>query len=143
MENIGFAHGYVTNLIHWIYSNCTNKKVDESKSTIQKMLDIINEKEGLTSLDEIAKSLYMDKHYLSHLFKSKTGITLSAYLADKVYEKSCRLLKSTTYTIETISSMCGFSSAACFSRFFKNKSDVSPSKYRTKKNVIKPQAINN
>ena len=143
VENIGFAHGYVTNLIHWIYSNYTNKKVDENKSTIQKMLDIINEKEGLTSLDEIAKSLYMDKHYLSHLFKSKTGITLSAYLADKVYEKSCRLLKSTTYTIETISSMCGFSSAACFSRFFKNKSDVSPSKYRTKRNVIKPQAINN
>ena len=136
-HDIGFAHGYVINLIHWIYSNSSNKKVDESKSTIQKMLDIINEKEGLTSLDEIAKTLYMDKHYLCHLFKSKTGITLSAYLADKIYEKSCRLLKSTTYTIETIASMCGFSSTACFSRFFKAQSGISASKYRSEKSIVK------
>lgn len=136
-QNIGFAHGYVTNLIHWIYSNCGNKKAEENKSTIQKMLDIINEKDGLTSLDEIAKLLYMDKYYLCHHFKSKTGITLSAYLADKIYEKSCGLLISTTYTIETIASMCGFSSTACFSRFFKSKSGMAPSKYRSEKSIVK------
>lgn len=135
-QDIGFAHGYLTYLIYWIYSNCNNKKVNENKSTIQKMLDVINEKEGLTSLDEIAKLLYMDKHYLCHHFKNKTGINLSTYLADKIYEKSCRLLKSTTYTIETIASMCGFSSTACFSRFFKTQGGITASKYRNEKNNV-------
>ena len=106
------------------------------KSTIQKMLDIINEKEGLTSLDEISKALYMDKHYLCHLFKSKTGITLSAYLSDKVYEKSCRLLISTSYSIEKISALCAFSSSACFARFFKTKSGIAPSKYRNNNSTV-------
>ena len=55
------------------------------------MLDVINEKEGLTSLDEIAKILYMDKHYLSHPFKAKTGVTLCAYLSNKVYEKKLQI----------------------------------------------------
>jgi len=140
-ENIAFAHGYVTELIHWIYSHCRDDKTNESKSTLQKMLDIINARDGLTSLAEIAKALYMDKHYLCHYFKSKTGITLSAYLSDKVYEKSCRLLKSTPYSIEKISGMCGFSSAACFSRFFKLKTGVTPSKYRAQNSMISLRTV--
>lgn len=140
VENIAFAHGYITELIDWIYSNSKGDRINESKSTLQKMLDIINAEDGVTSLAEIARSLYMDKHYLCHYFKSKTGITLSTYLSDKVYEKSCRLLKSTPYSIEKISGLCGFSSTACFSRFFKLKAGVSPSKYRAENSTIKLRA---
>ena len=141
-ENIAFAHGYITELIHWIYSHCKDDKTNESKSTLQKMLDIINTTDGATSLSEIARSLYMDKHYLCHYFKSKTGITLSAYLSDKIYEKSCRLLKSTPYSIEKISGMCGFSSVASFSRFFKLKTGITPSKYRAENSIIRLRSIN-
>ena len=140
-ENIAFAHGYITQLIHWIYSHCNGDRTIESKNTLQKMLDIINEKEGLTSLSEIANLLYMDKHYLCHYFKSKTGITISAYLSEKVYEKSCRLLKSTTYSIEKISTLCGFSSAACFSRFFKLKTGVPPTQYRAENSVVSLRSV--
>ncbi len=135
-EDIAFAHGYITELIHWVHINSDNKKTDMHKSTIQKMLDIINEKDGVTSLDEISKILYMDKFYLCHLFKDKTGTTLSGYLSDKIYEKSRKLLLDTTYSIERISNLCGFSSSASFTRFFKNKTGTTPSSYRKDKDAI-------
>ena len=94
------------------------------------MLDIINEKDGITSLNEISKILFINKHHLCRLFKEKTGTTLTTYLSDKIFEKSCKLLDSTSYTIDEISSLCGFSSQASLTRFFKNKSGISTSKYR-------------
>ena len=129
-ENIAFAHGYITELIHWIYSNSQAVSPDESRDTFQKILDIINEKEGQTSLDEISRILYKDKHYLCRLFKQKTGITITDYISDKIFEKCRRLLESTSYSIEEISSMCGFSSHASLSRFFKSKYGKPPARYR-------------
>ena len=138
-ESIGFAHGYITDLIHCVYLNCNDRKSSDEKDTLQKMLDIINEKDGVTSLEEIAQILYMNKHYLSHLFKRKTGETLSSYLSDKLYEKSVRLIRSTPYSLEKISELCGFSSPACFTRFFKSKSGHTPSKFRNSKSTLIPK----
>ena len=135
-KNIGFAHGCIVDLLYYVHSKFSDKKSGEEKGTIQQVLDIINEKEGVTSLNEIAGILYMDKCYLSHLFKSKTGVTLSSYLSEKIYEKSRRLIESTSYSLEKISEMCGFSSAACFARFFKSKSGIAPSKYRNEKSTL-------
>ena len=134
-ENIAFAHGYITELLHLISSYSATESGNEKRDTFQKMLDIINKKDGLTSLDEISKALYMDKHYLCHLFKQKTGTTLSEYLSDKIFEKSCKLLEGTSYSIEEISQLCGFSSPASLTRFFKNKSAVTPSQYRREREL--------
>ena len=137
-ENIAFAHGYITELIHCIFENSDTKLSDKKRDTFQKMLDIITEKDGLTSLDEISKILYMDKHFLSHLFKQKTGATLSSYLSEKVFEKSCKLLQSTSYSIEEVASLCGFSSTSSLTRFFKTKIGITPSQYRNeRKSIVK------
>ncbi len=129
-ENIAFAHGYITELLYWIYSNSQMKTQNEAKGPLQKMLTVINEKDGVTSLSEISEILHLDKHYLCRLFKEKTGIKLSDYLSDKVFGKSRKLLESTSYSIEEIAQKCGFSSAASFTRFFKNKCGIPPSKFR-------------
>ena len=135
-ENVGFAHGYVLRLLHLLYENMGVSVTAESKDTVQKMLDIIGKKDGCTTLEEIGGLLYMNKHYLCHLFKEKTGVTLSAYLADKKWEKGCSLLKNTSYSVGSIAEMCGFSSSPSFTRFFKEKSGMSPVTYR-KKNGVK------
>lgn len=129
-ESIAFAHGYVTELIHWIYQNSITKPRELSKDTFSRMLTVINEKDGVTSLSEISRILHLDKHYLCHLFKEKTGMKLSEYLSEKIFEKSRKLLESTSYSIEEIALLCGFSSQASLTRFFKSKCDTSPSKYR-------------
>lgn len=133
-ENIAFAHGYITELIHWLYLNSETKAHGETKDTFQKMLDIINEKDGITSLHEISGILHVDKYYLCRMFKEKTGTKLSSYLSDKVFEKSRKLLGSTPYSVEEIAFMCGFSSSSSLSRFFKNKCGMSPIEYR--KNIV-------
>lgn len=135
-ENIAFSHGYITELIHWIYSNGTEEQNKKPKDTFQKMLDIINEKDGLTSLNEISDILYMNKHYLCHLFRQRTGATLSEYLSDRIFKKICKLLEDPMYSIEEIAYLCGFSSTSSLTRFFKNKSGVTPSKYRSERKSI-------
>ena len=136
-ENIAFAHGYVTELLHFVYANSQINTQNEMKGPLQKMLAVINEKDGVTSLREISEILHLDKHYLCRLFKEKTGIRLSDYLSDKVFGKSRKLLESTSYSIEEIALLCGFSSAASLTRFFKNKCGVPPSKFRknTQRNI--------
>jgi len=141
-EYLGFAHGYITELIHWIYTNTTSNKKYDSKNTIQRMVDIINKKEGLTSLEEISKILYMNKYYLCHLFKEKTGITLSEYISDILFEKCCTLLRNTPYSVEKISTLCGFSSSASLIRFLKKKCGISPSRYRKDKEFVINQLYN-
>ena len=135
-ENIAFAHGYITELVHWIYSNASTELHIKNRDTLQMMLDIIDEKDGLTSLNEISESLYMNKYYLCHLFKQRTGITLSEYLSDRIFKKICKLLENSLYSIEEISSMCGFSSTSSLTRFFKNKSGITPSRYRSERKSI-------
>lgn len=132
-ENIGLAHGYILELMHWVSSHFNPSPQLQQDTTLQKMLNIISEKEGLTCLSEISDVLHMDKYYLCHLFKEKTGVKLSDYLSDKVYEKSCKLLMGTTYSIEDIAFMCGFASSSSLTRFFKNKSGISPAKFRKEK----------
>lgn len=129
-EDLTFAAAYVTQLIHWIYQNSEVRQNNSDKDTFQKMLCIINERDGLTSLAELSREMHLDKHYLCRLFKERSGVTLSEYLAEKTFEKSRRLLESTPYSIEDIGQKCGFESQASFSRFFKNKCGISPSKYR-------------
>ena len=129
-EDLTFATSYVTQLIHWIYMNSKVKANSDNKDTFQKMLSIINESDGMTSLSELSRRLHLDKHYLCRLFKERSGVTLSEYLAEKAFEKSRKLLESTAYSVEDIAQKCGFSSQASFSRFFKRKCGVSPSKFR-------------
>ncbi len=129
-EDLTFAAAYVTQLIHWIYLNSEIKSNNDEKDTFQKMLSIINGKDGTTSLREISEEIHLDKHYLCRLFKERAGVTLSEYLAEKAFEKSRKLLESTACSIEDIGQKCGFASQASFSRFFKNKCGISPSEYR-------------
>lgn len=129
-ENIAFAQGYITELLHLLYLNIDADKPNGSNDTFQKILNVINEKEGLTSLSEISQLLHIDKHYLCRLFKKRTGTKLSDYLSEKVFEKCRNLLEHSNHSLEEIALQCGFTSQASLSRFFKNKSGVTPSKYR-------------
>ncbi|MHA7847811.1 AraC family transcriptional regulator [Serratia sp. D1N4] len=45
-------------------------------------------------------------------------------------EEACRLLQQRSLTLSDISELLGFSSQAAFSRFFRNKMNVSPLRYR-------------
>ena len=129
-ESAGFAHAYILQILHFAARNRKKQVLLPTDDTIQAILNIVDETGGVTSLNAISERLNYSKYYICHLFKEKTGITLSEYLAEKRYEKSVRLLNTTSYTIEKISSLCGFANVSSFTRFFKEKNGLSPKSYR-------------
>ena len=128
--NVGFAQRYIIELIEWLYTKSQVNDTKENQSTVQNVLDIIAQSQGRTNLTEISEKLYLDKFYVCHLFKEKTGVTLTEYISDVLYERAKTLLKETTKSIEEISYICGFSAPSSFSRFFKTKRGISPKDYR-------------
>ncbi|MBQ9978141.1 MAG: helix-turn-helix transcriptional regulator [Clostridia bacterium] len=126
----GFAHGYIIQLLNVVYSLSKEAQNYSKDTTIQKILSIVADKKGIISLEEISEELHMSKFYVSHMFKNKTGRNISHYISDKVYENAVKMLKENIYSIEEIAFQCGFSAAPAFTRFFKNKSGVSPTLFR-------------
>ena len=82
------------------------------------------------TLDTLAEITFLDKYYLSHLFKEHSGMAPIEYLHHVRLEKAIKLLTTSDFSVSYISSMLGFANAAYFSQFFKKKTDMSPSKYR-------------
>ena len=130
IETKGFINGYLIELIHWFYLHKDTLKNYNHNKTIQKILDFIASKNGVTSLNEISDTLYMNKYYICHLFKDKTGYKLSDYLSDKLYNFATQQLKSTNLPIDDIAAKCGYAGASSFIRFFKMKSGMTPSQLR-------------
>lgn len=130
-ENRGFAHGYILQLLHRAHTlSKESSKTESANPIIKKMLKQVKMKDGVVSLSEISEALHMDKYYLCHFFKEKTGITLSDWIANYRSQKATGLLTDTTQTIEAIALLCGFSSAPAFIRFFKNQIGITPHEYR-------------
>lgn len=132
-EESGFVLGYIVELIHLIYSNRDCGQQYAQNKIIQKILDFVSSKNGITSLREVSDYLYMNKFYICHMFKEKTGQNLSEYIADKRHDYAVKLLKNNIYSIDEIAFKCGYSATSCFIRFFKSKKGISPAQFRKNK----------
>lgn len=84
------------------------------------------------SLDEMASALFVNKHYLSRVFKKETGLTPLQYHHRLRCEKAVELLSDPRYTIAGVALNCGFHSAAHFTRIFKLYKGLTPSEFRRK-----------
>lgn len=81
-------------------------------------------------LSGVAKKLYLSTAYFSRLFKEKTGVTFSDYLANCRIERARQLLATTDLSIAEVSAAVGYQEANSFSRLFKARTGQSPSDYR-------------
>ena len=82
------------------------------------------------TLEELASKFFINKTYLSEMFKEQYGIALKDYLVSVRITEAKRLLRFTTKTTEEIANMVGINSAAYFSRAFKRVEGVTPTEYR-------------
>lgn len=72
---------------------------------------------------------FSESHFMK-LFKELTGMSFTAYLVNYRLELSAKQLKETNLSIIDISTNCGFNNHSYFTRAFKKKYGISPSKYR-------------
>ena len=81
-------------------------------------------------LDELAEKHYINKYYLTKIFKETYGSTISNYLIAMRITKAKQLLRFTDMTVDEIGSTVGMSDANYFSRMFRKVEGISPREYR-------------
>lgn len=82
------------------------------------------------SVASMADELTFSADYLSRLFHSLTGRTLSSYITETRVDHSKSLLKKSTLSIKEIAFASGYRSAGYFIRVFKRAEGVTPMEYR-------------
>ena len=102
------------------------------KYVVEQMLnyfeDHYNEK---ISLDQIAENMYLSPFYISKIFKSETGDTPIRHLINIRLEKARELLESGYEgSIQEVAAMVGYDDAYHFSKLFKKRFGISPSRVR-------------
>ena len=81
------------------------------------------------SLDQIAENMYLSPFYISKIFKSETGDTPIHYLIDIRLERAREILeKGECNSIQEVAAAVGYEDAYHFSKLFKKKYNVPPSK---------------
>jgi AraC family transcriptional regulator of arabinose operon len=113
----------------------TYRPVQESSSAkqenIQKVRDYLEAHyEERITLEGLAKQFYINKFYLTKLFKQTYGVTVNSYLMQIRITRAKQLLRFTDLSIELIGEKCGISDPNYFSRAFKKMEGLTPGRYR-------------
>lgn len=82
------------------------------------------------STDLMVAEAGVSASYLSHIFHKELGQTITEYIENCRLKHACDLLRQTDYTIKEISSSSGYDDQNYFSRIFKKRLGISPSKYK-------------
>ncbi len=84
------------------------------------------------NLEFISSLFYINRSYLSHLYKEKTGENFIDYVTKIRIEKAKELLIDTDKKMYQISKAVGYDNFKYFFRVFKKMTKVTPEEYRTK-----------
>ena len=82
------------------------------------------------TLDDLAERFFINKFYLSKIFKETYGTTINNYLISKRITRAKQLLRFTDMTVDEIGVAVGMGDANYFSRMFRKVEGSSPSEYR-------------
>ncbi len=84
----------------------------------------------LPGLAEIARSVGTYREKLSHLFRTRTGMTVFAFIREERLGRAMQLLRETDMDIQDIAQLVGFSTAANFTTAFRERTGTTPSAWR-------------
>lgn len=84
------------------------------------------------SLEDLAATFYVNKCYLSRIFKEVTGFTVNEYINIHRINKAQKLLTESDMSITDVAIECGYESLTYFEKVFRTFREISPLKYRTR-----------
>ncbi len=82
------------------------------------------------SIEGIAQYLYMNRKYISEVFRQRTGELLIDYITRVKMVRAARLLSQGTLKTYEIALQLGYRDTEYFSRLFKKLTGINPSEYR-------------
>lgn len=120
---------------HQFFFNISEMLKNESIYALDDVIEKIkiymqrNYQKNLTQ-DFIASLFYLNRSYLSTLFKQKTGMKFIDYLNEIRLEKSMELLAGSSRKMYQISKAVGYDNTKYFFRIFKKKTGQTPEQWR-------------
>lgn len=84
----------------------------------------------IDSVDELCRKLFVNKYYVTHLFKKMLDVPPAKYVTLKKIAMARNLLAFSDEPIAEIAKQCGFSDPSYFCRVFRKIEGVSPLNYR-------------
>lgn len=112
----------------WHPEDVTIAKKKASVSDVKEYLDQ-NYPTKIT-LDSLAEHFYINKYYLTKVFKEQYGQSISSYLLNVRITKAKQLLRFSEKSVEEIGFEVGLGAPHYFSQTFKSVEGVPPSVYR-------------
>lgn len=110
---------------------------ETSPSHITKRQSVTDVKEYLDrhyaeriTLDALSNRFFLNKYYLSRVFKEQFGLPIITYLLGVRITHAKQMLRFTNQSVEEIGIRCGLGALHYFSRVFKQVEGVPPSVYR-------------
>ena len=82
------------------------------------------------ALDDLSEKFFINKFYLSKIFKEAYGTTINSYLIAKRITRAKQLLRFTDLTVDEVGNAVGMGEANYFSRMFRKVEGISPREYR-------------
>lgn len=144
MQNIAASPSYIkdmkiyekiTSLLTVLMEESWNPKqqfhVSAKRRNLQDIKEYLEEHyaEKIT-LDMLAERFYINKYYLTRIFKEQFGVSINNYLLQVRITRAKQLLRFSEYSIEKIGQQCGMNDANYFSRMFKKMEGIAPGEYR-------------
>lgn len=86
--------------------------------------------EGLPTVQEVSVYLNLTPRYLTDMLKSLTGLTAQQHIHLQLIERAKQVLAHSHLTISEIAYQLGFEHPQSFSKFFRQKTNISPVAYR-------------
>ncbi len=106
--------------------------MENSSSEYNLILQYINEHHATVSLSELCRHFCRSKSYISHMFKSTSGMSIRAYCNSVKLEVAKNLLSNTDLPITDIAFDAGFNDVSYFIALFKESFGLTPLQFRKK-----------
>lgn len=104
---------------------------------VQEVREFLATPEGkFTSLEDLALKFFVDKSYLSRIYKESTGLTVHESINIKRIKYAQELIANTDFPLQEIALKSGFQGLTYFERVFRKHTDTSPLKYRKRIRLI-------
>ncbi len=84
----------------------------------------------LPSVQYFSEKLFLSANYLNDMLKNLTGQTTQQHIRCQVIEKAKELLSTTNLSVSEIAYQLGFEYPQSFNKLFKNKTNITPLKFR-------------
>ena len=119
------------NIIVSFILRLSDTTVTENSNTCLQIKDYLDQNyTSNKSIDDICKDLYINKYYLTHLFKDAMGVPPLKYMISKRISLAKELLKNSSLTIDEVALKCGYTDTSYFVKVFKKSEGITPQEFK-------------